>query len=48
MCALVQHLLDPHYRTITGLIQIIEKDWLSFGHQFHRRFGAFDMNYSDS
>src|SRR5688572_7435861 len=37
-------LLDPYYRTIEGFIVLIEKDWLSFGHQFDLRTGYDDSN----
>ena len=47
MCALAQQLLDPYYRTIDGFIILICKDWLSFGHQFHLRFGQLDKNYKE-
>jgi hypothetical protein len=36
---LSQILLDPYFRTIDGIIVLIEKDWLSFGHQFALRNG---------
>jgi hypothetical protein len=32
-----QILLEKRYRTIDGFINLIEKDWLSFGHQFKYR-----------
>ncbi|OAF71494.1 hypothetical protein A3Q56_00736 [Intoshia linei] len=36
-CSLTQMMLSPHYRTIDGLIELIEKDWIHFGHKFRDR-----------
>lgn len=39
ICALSQMCMDPYYRTLEGFLVLIDKDWLSFGHQFHVRTG---------
>jgi myotubularin-related protein 1/2 len=39
LCALSQMLLDKHYRTIEGFMQVIEKEWILPGHKFHDRVG---------
>ena len=40
VCSLTQIILDSYYRTIEGFAVLIEKDWISFGHQFAMRNGC--------
>ena len=40
VCSLAQIILDPYFRTIEGICILIEKEWLSFGHQFASRNGC--------
>jgi myotubularin-related protein 6/7/8 len=39
LCSLSSMILDPYYRTFEGLMVLIEKDWIYFGHQFVKRLG---------
>ncbi|XP_049901542.1 myotubularin-related protein 7-like [Epinephelus moara] len=41
-CSVASILLDPHYRTIKGLMMLIERDWVSFGHKFSHRYAHLD------
>ncbi|KAJ2742978.1 phosphatidylinositol-3-phosphatase ymr1 [Coemansia sp. BCRC 34301] len=39
LTSLAQLCLDPYYRTIKGFAVLVEKEWVSFGHQFTLRCG---------
>ena len=47
LSSLSQILLDPFFRTINGFAVLIEKDWLSFGHQFALRNGITKKQSSE-
>ncbi|MCQ2818407.1 MAG: hypothetical protein MJ252_14160 [archaeon] len=42
MTAFTQVFIDPYFRTMEGYMVLIEKDFLSFGHQFKARNGYYD------
>jgi myotubularin-related protein 1/2 len=48
LSSMAQILLDDYYRTLDGFICLIEKDWLSFGHQFRYRNGMYSVMDSPS
>ena len=31
ICALTEVLLDPHYRTLVGFLELVDKEFISFG-----------------
>ena len=41
LTAFSQFLIDPFFKTILGYMTLIEKDFLSFGHQFRARNGYY-------
>ena len=48
LCCTSQLILEKRYRTLIGFICLIEKDWLSFGHQFRYRCGMYCPSDSPS
>ncbi|CAL8069437.1 unnamed protein product [Orchesella dallaii] len=36
--SLVQVIIDPRFRTMTGFFSLIQKDWVAFGHPFHSTY----------
>lgn len=39
LVSLAKVCLDPHYRSMSGLIELIQVDWLDAGHRFTQRLG---------
>lgn len=37
--SLVQLMLDPYFRTITGFQTLLQKEWIAAGHPFCDRLG---------
>ena len=42
LCSLAQLMLDGYFRTTRGFCQLVEKDWVCFGHRFRQRVHARD------
>lgn len=40
LTCLAQALLDGHARTVEGFLQMLEREWVSFGHRFRTRTGV--------
>lgn len=40
VCSLIQLIIDPYFRSYEGFFVLIEKDWVSYGHQFSLRQGV--------
>ena len=47
IASLVQIMLDPYFRTFPGFQVLIEKDWISHGHQFKLRSGLRSKDEKD-
>ncbi|KAK2955554.1 putative Phosphoinositide 3-phosphatase [Blattamonas nauphoetae] len=47
LSSLTSLLLDPYFRTYDGFLNLIEKEWVAFGHRFRTRTGSGSLAYGD-
>lgn len=40
LSALAELMLDPYYRTLRGMCELVDKEWVAFGHQFALRYSS--------
>eukprot|EP00052_Salpingoeca_macrocollata_P025080 m.227558 g.227558 ORF g.227558 m.227558 type:complete len:1293 (+) comp22371_c1_seq4:3650-7528(+) len=46
LSSLVQLLVDPYYRTLSGFIALVKKEWCAMGHSFASRAGLRSQNHA--
>lgn len=46
--SLVQIIVDPYFRTINGMMVLIDKEWVQKGFPFHREVHQLDSELSSS
>ncbi|KAF0732183.1 hypothetical protein Ae201684P_020897 [Aphanomyces euteiches] len=42
LAGLIEVMLDPYYRTFRGFLELVDKEWCSFGHMFRSRGAVGD------
>ncbi len=48
VCCLVQLMLEPRWRTIKGVQELIQREWVALGHDFTCRLGLLTSVEADS
>lgn len=42
--SLVELMADPHYRSISGFENLVQKEWVAYGHHFTTRHGLVPLS----